>query len=157
MANKDIVIFDLDGTVANSDWRAPMIKPDSGKKDWDAYYAGIPQDTVNEAEQKLVWMFRGDPDMNVLFFTGRPEKHRRATQLWLGENNVTHLCDACDPGDILRMRKDGDYRPDYIVKPEMLRPGELERVLVVFEDRDQMVNVWRAMGLRCFQVQEGKY
>jgi hypothetical protein len=56
------------------------------------------------------------------------------------------------------MRKDGDFRADYIVKQEILDAHiPKDRVLFVLDDRQQVVDMWRRNGLMCFQVAEGNF
>jgi len=64
-----------------------------------------------------------------------------------------------EKGNRLYLRKDGDFRPDDITKKEIF-----EKVLtdgfkpqLAFDDRDQVVSMWRDMGLPCFQVRGGKF
>ena len=151
MTMRDIVIFDLDGTLAASDWRNHLV---DGKqeKDWDEYYAGIPHDPVNVAELTVLRSLLMADNFHLMFLTGRPEKYRLSTVGWLMEK-----CYLGYRSYELRMRKNGDYRQDTIVKAEMLTEDELQRVLCVFEDRKRVVDMWRAKGVRCFQVQEGLY
>jgi hypothetical protein len=61
----------------------------------------------------------------------------------------------------LYMRKAGDHREDCVVKAELL-----EQILLdwsnqdiggVFEDRQQVVDMYRAKGLRVFQVAKGDF
>ena len=58
------------------------------------------------------------------------------------------------------MRKHGDYREDSIVKGELLDQAIEEfpgKIFGVFEDRRQVVDMYRARGLRVFQVAEGNF
>jgi phosphoglycolate phosphatase-like HAD superfamily hydrolase len=60
------------------------------------------------------------------------------------------------------MRAKGDYRPDYEIKKEVLfklfpTPQDRSKILGVFEDRDQVVKMYRDLGLRVFQVAEGNF
>ncbi len=58
-----------------------------------------------------------------------------------------------------KQRQDGDRRPDYEVKEEMLqkiRDCGLDPK-VAFEDRNQVVDMWRRNGLICYQVANGAY
>jgi hypothetical protein len=61
------------------------------------------------------------------------------------------------------MRKEGDFRPDDEVKPELLNDflekSKLNKdvILMVFEDRNIMVKKWREMGLTVAQVAEGDF
>jgi hypothetical protein len=53
------------------------------------------------------------------------------------------------------MRKDGDRRPDYIIKMEFIdwdHPPD-----IIFEDRSRVVEAYRERGLTVFQVAEGDF
>lgn len=85
--------------------------------------------------------------------TGRPEAYRDATTRWL----TLHV--GLRFGANLLMRKDGDYRQDYVVKAELFDAHVRDEydVLCALDDRDQVVGLWRAMGLRCLQVRAGSF
>jgi len=63
------------------------------------------------------------------------------------------------------MRKEGDHREDNIVKSELLdqiltqypQVKEQFKIAGVFEDRQQVVDMYRARGLRVFQVAKGDF
>jgi len=61
--------------------------------------------------------------------------------------------------DILRMRKNGDYTPDDVLKKAWLDELFPDKgyILCVFDDRDKVVNMWRREGLTCFQVAPGNF
>ena len=57
------------------------------------------------------------------------------------------------------MRKDGDQRADHIVKREILaqiRNAGFEPVLV-FDDRQSVVDMWRDQGIRVAQTAPGDF
>ena len=57
------------------------------------------------------------------------------------------------------MRATGDPRKDSIVKREIFdrEIRDRYRVVGVFDDREQVVQMWRALGLTVFQVAEGDF
>ena len=59
----------------------------------------------------------------------------------------------------LFMRADGDYRADSIVKEEIYHDKiePVYNVLLVLDDRDSVVKMWRSLGLTCLQVAEGNF
>lgn len=59
----------------------------------------------------------------------------------------------------LLMRKDGDWRHDTEVKPELLAKAGItpDDVYFILEDRDSMVAKWRELGYRCLQVNDGNF
>ena len=65
----------------------------------------------------------------------------------------------------LFLRADKDYREDSIVKSEMLDKliktemvnGVNEDNLIIFDDRQSVVDMWRERGVTCFQVAKGDF
>jgi len=142
---KNTIICDLDGTLADCTHRRHYVE--SKPKDWDAFYAGVGDDPVNKVVQKTLYTM----DYEVVFCTGRPERCRADTVAWL-ERHMAFLTYT------LLMRKDGDYRADYIVKQEILDNRiDKDKVLFVLDDRQQVVDMWRRNGLVCFQVAKGDF
>jgi hypothetical protein len=57
------------------------------------------------------------------------------------------------------MRKEGDNRKDCIVKEEMFRAHMLPHyyTMLAVDDRDQVVRLWRDLGLTVLQVADGNF
>lgn len=147
------VIFDIDGTLANCDHRLHHL--DAEVKDWESFFAAQCDDAPIEA---IVWLNMmmdycatdmhwedGPNAFQILIVTARPEQYRDVTQVWLSQHSI-----ACKT---LYMRKDGDYRPDNVVKAEIL-----EQILadgydpqLVIDDRPQVVEMWRSFGITTLQ------
>ena len=140
-------IFDIDGTLANSDHRKHHLE---GKKDWDGWFADMDQDPLHQdvAQFVKVATIQG---IEVLICTGRGEEYRDVTTKWLADREIEY--------NSLFMRKAKDRRDDSIVKYEMLlqiRAAGFNPTLA-FDDRDRVVKMWRENGIRCFQVAEGNF
>lgn len=152
---KDLIICDLDGTLADCTHRLHLVQKQDGtglkkKPDWDAFYAGVRGDRVNAPVMAVVGAMLDTGD--VIFCTGRPERCREDTEWWLRRLGLTQH------DYTLLMRADGDYRADYIVKQELLdKYIDKDRVLFVLDDRQQVVDMWRRNGLPCFQVAPGNF
>jgi hypothetical protein len=56
------------------------------------------------------------------------------------------------PYDHLRMRAAGDFTPDEEPKRQWIGAYDLAMILCVFDDRTKAVDMWRSLGLTCFQV-----
>lgn len=70
-----------------------------------------------------------------------------------------HYPPFASPVVVLRMRPHGDYTPDNELKKHWLdeaREHGLEPELV-FDDRQKVVDMWRAEGIPCFQVAPGDF
>ena len=143
---KDIVIFDLDGTLADCSQRVHHVK--SKPKNWDAFFAGMHLDDPNEASIEICRaMF--DRGYRILLCTGRHEISRQITEQWLNRHNI--------PFHELRMRGNHDKRADIDTKREMLSEEEISQVLFAVDDRNGVVKMWRDLGLVCMQCNEGDF
>jgi uncharacterized HAD superfamily protein len=141
-------IVDIDGTIANTEHRIHYIT--NGHKDWNAWHSNAHKDEPIEEVVALLDM-AADYDIKIVLCTARDEKCRQDTLDWLTENDI--------PYHALYMRKLGDRRDDDIVKFELLEQiyeAGYEPVLVL-EDRDRVVKMWRSAGLRCLQVSPGDF
>ena len=73
--NKNTIIFDLDGTLANIDARRELATKPNGKLDWDVFFdaSNISLDVPNEPVVKMAQMF-AENDFNVVIFSGRNDR-----------------------------------------------------------------------------------
>jgi phosphoglycolate phosphatase-like HAD superfamily hydrolase len=147
--DKDVIVCDLDGTLCDISHRTHWVQVPSGvRKNWDAFFSEVPNDTPNQAVLDLLYMV--SEYSRVIFCSGRPERCRTDTEAWLKQHLFTKY--------ELWMREDGDFRRDDIVKQEILdKYIDKDRVKFVLDDRNQVVDMWRRNGLHCFQVAEGDF
>lgn len=142
------VIVDLDGTLCDVAWRVGFVR--SKPKNWNAFYAGIPNDPVNEYLLNiLVAMKTVNPNYRFIIVTARPEDNRKVTEEWLQRNVLPHL--QYEPK--IFMRQENDHRPDDVVKLEILanvRSHGYDPVLA-FDDRQRVVDAWNSVGINVFQ------
>lgn len=145
-----IIIFDLDGTLANCEHRKHLIE--SKPPDWDAFYLACGGDTVNEAVACVYYSMQCDYDMGyrIEVWSGRGEIARKLTEKWLRKHSFDGIWE-------LRMRPIGDTTPDEVLKKRWLDEVGKENVLMVFDDRSKVVKMWRENGVPCFQVAEGDF
>ncbi|QQV92776.1 polynucleotide kinase [Mycobacterium phage OhShagHennessy] len=140
----EAIIVDIDGTLAHMDGRSP----------YD--YSQVHTDTVDE---QIKWLVNkmDDAGVMILVVSGRDDECREATEKWLSENCIWY--------DELHMRPTGsvDERgnklPDYLVKYNLFNEhirGKYN-VRFVLDDRNQVVDLWRAIGLKCLQVAPGDF
>lgn len=157
-------IFDIDGTLANSDHRIHHItqKP----KKWDDFFEHelMMKDKAHNAVCNIFWALRescatgADEDgdfQDIIFITGRPEKTRQTTMDWLGEN-LRIQDDEMDHAHLF-MRPDGDHTDDHIWKPSVIRQIGIENVICMFEDRNRIVDAIRELGIPVMHVAPGDF
>ena len=133
------VIFDVDGTLADMiGVRSPF--------DWDNVGLDKPRANVIELSQLLA-----KAGYKIIVLSGRDGVCIEATRKWLVDNKV--------PFKHLYQRAKGDQRPDAEIKEELFwkHVANCYDVRYVVDDRNQMVDGWRAMGLECWQVQTGDF
>lgn len=150
-----LTIFDLDGTLSDCAHRQYLL--DRSPREWNTWNA-------------LSWMDTPFPHMQFLFGLLQASGH---TAIWSGrcqgrngeimEWTIDWLRKHYDMSDSvsLRMRPHLDHREDDVLKQEWL--DELLAInpdrsrLLVFEDRDRMVRMWRRNGIACLQVADGNF
>ncbi|GAA4248313.1 hypothetical protein GCM10022255_027810 [Dactylosporangium darangshiense] len=133
------VLVDIDGTVALFDGRSP----------YDMTRVG--EDRPNAPVIAAVRAMHA-AGHEVVFCSGRSDDCREATEAWLAEHVAV-------PYRALFMRVTGDQRRDSVVKAEIFEKEIRSRyhVIGVFDDRQQVVRMWRSLGLTVFQVAEGDF
>jgi phosphoglycolate phosphatase-like HAD superfamily hydrolase len=122
-----VAVIDLDGTVA--DVRHRLHHLERRPKDWDGFFRGIPDDQPLAEGVAVAKTLAQDHEL--VYLTGRPERHRAATEAWLRHHNLP-------PGQLM-MRRDGDRRPARVAKLAILRRLGAERFVAVFVDDDPAV------------------
>ncbi len=143
-------IFDIDGTLADPTHRLHHIL--EGERNWDAFYEELINDPIILPVANIMHSLIG-AGYGIIFITGRNEVCLEDTRKWI-ETVLGVNCYS------LFMRRNNDRRPDYIIKKDIYEswPDELKNSIQgVFEDRNQVVDMWRELGLICLQVQEGDY
>ncbi len=135
------VICDIDGTLALNVERSI----------YD--YSKVSTDVPNEPIVSLVRMLATQHEL--VFTSGREDICEADTRAWLAKYAVD-----TDPDQIkLFMRPAGDKRRDAIVKREIFDAHirDQYRVAYVVDDRNQVVEMWRQLGLTVLQVADGDF
>lgn len=138
------VIVDLDGTIANH-----------SQRHWAAYdecHGDAPIWDVIDALQNEDYC-----GTKLIFMSGREDSCYDMTRKWIAK----YVYGDEDKFDavVLYMRATKDYRPDFVVKNELFEKHIAGKYNVArcYDDRDQVVALWRYKGLTCFQVAEGNF
>ena len=133
------ILVDIDGTMALHGTRSPY---DETRVHEDRPNLPVIRTVIALAE-------KGYPPV---FCSGRTEGCREATEEWLSYHYPYAYLG-------LHMRKVGDTRKDSVVKAEIFDREIRHRyqVLCVFDDRNQVVAMWRSLGLTVMQVAEGNF
>jgi len=135
------IIVDLDGTVCIHNGRSPY--------EWEKCDTDLPNIPVIELIETYL-----ATKSQVIFLSGRDGRALDKTLKWL-KNNIR----LYDRGWDLFMREPKDTRKDCIIKRELFDKHIKDKYYVdfVLDDRNQVVKLWRSMGLTCLQVAEGNF
>ncbi len=134
-----IIVCDIDGTIAHMQGRDPFQEHLVDTDLFDQEVAFLVQDMAERHQA------------DIYLVSGRHEGCRDKTEQWLAKNGFDYRN--------LLMRPNGDMRKDYIVKKEI--HDEMTAmgcgIVCVFDDRQQVCDMWREQGIRVFQVQDGRF
>lgn len=140
------IMCDLDGTLAIIDGRSPYDATDCDVKDkpnWPVIRAVLAMHAQG---------------VKIMFMSGRDLKYRPETERFIEK--------YCPVPYELHMRGETapdpdklDMRKDAIIKQELFDKYVAGKyhVLFVLDDRNQVVDFWRSIGLTCFQVAPGNF
>lgn len=133
------IMVDVDGTVALRGDRSPYDE------------TRVSKDTPNHPVLAVTRAMYLDGHA-VIFCSGRTEACREQTTAWL----VKHFG---WPFAALHMRSVGDQRKDSVVKRELYERHirDAYDVTCVLDDRNQVVDMWRSIGLTVLQVAPGDF
>ena len=150
--DRKTVIFDLDGTLALIDDRRKLSTKPNGKLDWDIFFdpKNISLDKPNTPVIKTAQLFHSQ-GFRIVILSGRSDRTKDVTIDWLDKHKV--------PFDLLQQRpEDKHFWPDNKLKQHWLDTlVDKDDVFAVFDDRNQVVDMWRQNGLTCFQVADGDF
>lgn len=136
------IVMDCDGTLVDVSSIRHTVTGNS--KNFDAFH----RESVNCPP--IEWVVRDAEAFaflgyQVIQVTARSEKYRALTSWWLADHHV--------PSDGLYMRPDGDYRPDYEVKKEIItRLLKRYDIQASYDDNPSIINLWKEFNILCVEV-----
>lgn len=152
-----IVIFDLDGTLANIEKRRALAGARGTRKrmNWKVFFDPL-NIGLDEPNQPVIDVFKAlkVAGYTMVIFSGRDAISEDITKLWLAKHGIDY--------DFMRMRPQNSYTPDNDLKQswlDELNVGGLTKddILFIVDDRDQVVEMWRENGHVCLQCNYGNF
>ena len=149
-------ICDVDGTLMNVEKRVQWAKKHKKDTDrvmnWDIFLnpiAMLELDTPNKDVCDMAIQL--GYNSNIIITSARNERHREVTMKQLEYAGITYHA--------MYLRDDDDFRPDDVVKAELLGKIITDGFdpTIAFDDRNQVVNKWRELGIHCYQVRTGDF
>lgn len=132
---KKAIMVDIDGTVSVFNKQRIIFDIMNSQND-----------TVVKPMKKIIELYSND-NVEIIFLTSRDDKYRDVTYNWLKNNIMNHKEFK------LFMKNTGDNRNDFEIKKQIYLENIANdyNILAVFEDRTNVVNMWRSLGLFCLQ------
>jgi phosphoglycolate phosphatase-like HAD superfamily hydrolase len=132
---QDAVIVDVDGTLCDVHGIRRLIDSNG----FDAFhYASVNCPVHQWVVDKVRDYHRNG--VAVLVVTGRSEKFRRLTSWYLAHNRI--------PSTGLWMRRNGDYRKDFVIKEEILRALRCKyNIIEAIDDNPAVIDLWEREGI----------
>ena len=151
------VIFDIDGTLADITHRVHLAKA----KKFDEFFEAQADDVHNAPIVALHQMVAAQ-GYQIIYCTGRPEMYREGTLAFLKTVTAGNVPFWTPTKPLLLMRPDEDrFIPDSEAKQDMLdnilTRMSKDNILFTVDDRQKVVDFWRANGITCLQCAAGKF
>jgi phosphoglycolate phosphatase-like HAD superfamily hydrolase len=156
----ELIVCDLDGTLCDVRHRQHLAQAGM----WDEFHSLLEQDEPRSMVLAFLQMIdglkaAGMPGPNTVFLTGRPRNVEGETIKWLEEKCSFFLGDSYDG---ILTRPIADYRPDTVLKQELLegflKENQIDKsAVLILDDRDKVVAHLRDLGYEVWQIQEGAF
>lgn len=172
--DKETVIVDVDGTLADSSVRQKYINSvcvccaghgrisgsmeidytcpycngtGKQKKDWARFFREVGNDKPNRVVAQWVRSLQGK--YHVVIVSGRPvDQCGHATEDWLDKYEI--------PYDHLYMRPGGNNEDDTVVKQRILDAlKSYVKIAFAIDDRPRVLRMWEQNGIKTYDVGEG--
>ena len=132
------VVVDMDSTLCFNTTKRPWYGKGSTE--------GMINDIENHGVCETVWALA--QEYPIIIATGRDTSQEEVTKKWLAEHRI-------EPTKYY-FRKEGDYRKGVEVKREQIEDiMKKYNILVIFEDCEPIVQMYRDMGLTVLQPNKG--
>jgi len=142
------IIFDVDGTLMDIEHRRHFVV--QRPKDFDSFRAATKDDTPKNDIFAIAKALKA-AGHRIIISSGRNKSQMDITVEQINRNGLEF--------DAIFMRSDQDWRQDFIVKEGMLKKMQDAGFdpTMAFDDRQQVVDMWRRHGLTVMQVDIGDF
>ena len=142
------IIFDVDGTLMDIEHRRHFVV--QRPKDFDSFRAATKDDTPKNDIFAIAKALKATGH-RIIISSGRNKSQMDITVEQINRNGLEF--------DAIFMRSDQDWRQDFIVKEGMLKKMQDAGFdpTMAFDDRQQVVDMWRRHGLTVMQVDIGDF
>ena len=139
----DAVIFDMDGTLCDTSTTVHFVQGED--RNFDAFHAASMECPPHQHVVDGLRKAQAD-GLAVIIVTARTSKWRDYTIKWLDGLDISY--------DALYMRIEADFRPDYVIKKDILKQILADGFTPVhaWDDSDKVIALWRENGIEVTEV-----
>lgn len=149
---RNIILVDIDHVVSDAFWRDDLIQRSRDSGNWEEYHSrGKNDKPLQDMIDFLRIMHKGcmEPsgveEYEVWGITARPEKWRKQSMEWFIKHGV--------PLDVVLMRPEDAFKPAPQIKIDLCKDhGILDKVLCIFDDREDVISAFKEIGITAFHV-----
>ncbi len=137
---KDVVVFDLDGTLFDETHRAHL----RIDKKWDEYFSMVDLDPLIPITAEII-KEKKEQGFEIWMMSGRHISCSDKTKEALRINEI--------PYDNLKLRGQNNFVPDYVIKPSWCEKLiGLKRIHSVYDDQDRVLDGFKNKGLNAIDI-----
>ena len=140
---RDAVIFDMDGTLCDVSAIRHLVEGED--RDFDAFH-GAAIDCPPHPHVVAAVTEAREATMAIVVVTARSSKWRDYTIMWLDKYEIAF--------DHLYMRIEADFRPDYVIKADILKAIKKDgfNPIHAWDDNPKVIALWRENGIAVTEV-----
>lgn len=156
MKIKNLVLFDIDGCCLEPSQERCQAFVDG---DYDRYHELASTDLPVPEGIIVYQSLMANPALRCVFLTDRSEHNREYTQNHLNRIGLGGIPLLMRNKDWPREGRSEGGIPGHESKPRTLLDAgyTFDEVLMVFEDRRSIVEMWRARGIICYETKDANY
>jgi len=154
LKNKNIIICDLDDTLANHEIRNRLYHRSGGNYDILFSPELVVFDTVNERVKLLLDTFRA-LDYEIFILSARPDSMLSATETWLNNNKIVY--------DNIKLKEkknkyqlSAEWKVNYVKM--ITRPGKLTlakfNIAFAIDDWPPVIKAFEEIGIKVFDAKK---
>lgn len=137
---KDVVVFDLDGTLFDESHRAYLRE----QKDWDQYFSKVDEDPIIECIAEIA-REKKSQGYELWIVSGRHISCLEKTKAALAKNNIEY--------DHIKLRGEQNFVPDYVIKPSWCKKLiGVGRIKELYDDQDKVIEGFAKVGIKAIDV-----
>ena len=139
------VIFDIDGTLADSKHRLKYIEQQP--KQWDKFFSESIKDKYIPAVYNEYKKYK-KAGHKIIILTGRPETQRALTEEWLYKKDIQY-------NELYMCHNKLTNKPQHEVKEALILSLILQyKIYAAYDDNEYMQDIYKKLNIKFYYIQD---